>query len=91
MATLECTVTISNSRGLHVRAATALAREVGRFHSEVTLEHRGVRASAKSVLNLLLLTAAKGSQVLVIVTGEDADEALAAVVRLVEGGFGEGG
>ncbi|MEZ4265224.1 MAG: HPr family phosphocarrier protein [Myxococcota bacterium] len=89
MSTLERTVTIGNSKGLHVRAATMLAREAGRFHAEVTLEHRGVQANGKSVMNLLLLTAAKGAEVRVRVIGEDAVEALAAVVGVIEGGFGE--
>jgi phosphocarrier protein HPr len=89
MSTLERTVTIGNSKGLHVRAATMLAREAGRFHAEVTLEHRGVQANGKSVMNLLLLTAAMGAEVRVMVSGEDAAEALAAVVQVIERGFGE--
>ncbi|MCB9727618.1 MAG: HPr family phosphocarrier protein [Deltaproteobacteria bacterium] len=89
MTTLESTVRIGNSKGLHVRAATMLAREAVRFASNVTLEHRGVQANGKSVMNLLLLTAAHGAEVRVVVTGDDADEALAAVVRVIESGFGE--
>ena len=55
----------------------------------ITLEHAGERANAKSIMNLLLLTAPMGSMVKVSATGEQADEAVGAIVSLIGNGFGE--
>ncbi|MGM0577206.1 MAG: HPr family phosphocarrier protein [Myxococcota bacterium] len=89
MDTLERTLTIQNSKGLHVRAATVLAQTAARYQAAITVEHNGERANAKSVMNLLLLTAPQGAEVQVSVSGEDAEEALEAVSKVIEGGFGE--
>jgi phosphocarrier protein HPr len=85
--TAECEVV--NAKGLHVRAATVLAQLAGTFTSTVVLEHAGERANAKSVMHLLLLTAPLGAVVKVIIDGDDATDALAAVVELIANGFGE--
>lgn len=89
MATLEKTLVIPNEKGLHVRAATILAQTAGRFSSSIVIEHAGERANAKSIMNLLLLTASKGTHVHVTASGEDAQEALGAIAELVERGFYE--
>ncbi len=89
MDTLQKTLTIQNEKGLHVRAATVLAQTASRFASSVTLEHGGEKANGKSVMNLLLLTAAKGTQVHVTVSGDDAQAAMEAVTQVIESGFGE--
>ena len=85
--TAECEVV--NAKGLHVRAATVLAQLAATFTSTVVLEHDGERANAKSVMHLLLLTAPLGAVVKVSIDGDDATDALAAVVELIANGFGE--
>ena len=89
MAAIETTCEIVNTKGLHVRAATVLAQLAATFTSTVVLEHGGEQANAKSVMNLLLLTAPVGATVKVIVNGDDAQEALEAVESLIAQGFGE--
>ena len=89
MQTLEKTLVIVNDKGLHVRAATLLAQTAGRFESNVTVEHAGERANGKSIMNLLLLTASKGTRVRVCVEGRDAPEAIDAISSLIERGFNE--
>ncbi len=89
MDTLEKTLVIVNDKGLHVRAATLLAQTAGRYQSNVTVEHAGERANGKSIMNLLLLTASKGTRVRVCVDGPDAQEALGAITTLIERGFNE--
>lgn len=91
LQTLETHLTICNEKGLHVRAATALAQTAGRYQSTVTIEHDGTRANAKSVMHLLLLTAAHGTTVSVRASGVDAREALDMITALIERGFGEEG
>ena len=87
--TLERTLVIPNAKGLHVRAATLLSQTASRYQSSVTVEHAGERANGKSIMNLLLLTASQGTRVRVTVEGPDAGDAMAAVVALIESGFGE--
>lgn len=83
------TCEIVNSKGLHVRAATLVAQLAGSFSSTVTIEHAGERANAKSVMNLLLLTAPMGASVCITADGDDADDAMSAIRDLITSGFGE--
>ncbi|MBI3178703.1 MAG: HPr family phosphocarrier protein [Deltaproteobacteria bacterium] len=78
---------IGNDLGLHLRAAGLLAQLAERFPCEIYLEVNGRRANGKSIMSVLSLAAAKGSQVTIIAEGERADDAVAALVDLVERGF----
>ena len=85
------TVKIVNQRGLHARAS---AKFVGMVTEqcegvEVTVSKDGVSAGGGSILGLMMLGAAKGDTVEISTAGEGADEALAALVALVRGGFDE--
>ena len=83
-------VTIVNKRGLHARASakfvTAVAAMAG---TEVRVSKDGHSAAGGSILGLMMLGAAKGDAVAVTVSGEAAEERLAELVAMVEGGFGE--
>lgn len=80
-------VTIVNDLGVHLRAAGTLVREASKFKSEIWLEREGTRANGKSIMSVLSLAAAKGVQLEVIAEGEDAEEAVAALVHLISMGF----
>ncbi|TNF23848.1 MAG: HPr family phosphocarrier protein [Deltaproteobacteria bacterium] len=80
---------IPNEKGLHVRAATALARTAGRFASQITVARGEERVDAKSIMGLLLLTASQGTTIVVEAKGGDATEAVMAIGELVESGFYE--
>ena len=86
----EQKVEIVNRLGLHARAAAKLVHASSRFDSQVWLVKDGEEVDAKSILGLLLLAAAQGSRVLVRCDGEDEEEALQAITRLIEEGFEEG-
>ena len=82
-------VVIVNERGLHARAAakfTALAEE---FVAEITVSNGREDVGGRSIMGLLLLAAAKGTEITVRAEGDDADTALQALCNLVEDGFGE--
>jgi PTS hybrid protein len=79
------TVTLRNRLGLHARAAATLARLLSGFDARVTVD--GV--DAVSVLELMKLGVTGGQQLAVQVSGPQREEALAALVEAVEGGFGE--
>jgi len=87
--TLTQDVTICNQKGLHARASAALTREAQKFSSNVKVLHEGLEGDATSLMDLLMLGAYKGCIVQVKVTGDDAAEALKAIVNLIENRFGE--
>ena len=80
---------IVNTLGLHARPAASLVETVLKFQSDVHIEMDGHKVNAKSIMGLLTLAAAQGSRVLVTCRGADASEALGAVRKLIESGFGE--
>lgn len=84
-------VTVVNRLGLHARAAARLVRAASAFQSVITLERadRSASADAKSILSVLMLAAARGTELKVSATGPDEVAALEAVCALIAGGFGE--
>jgi phosphocarrier protein NPr len=87
--TIEKTLTIVNKLGLHARAATQLVQLANQFDAKIILEKGNKQADASSVLGLMMLESHQGEQVNVIVEGEDAEDALAAIETLIEGRFNE--
>ena len=88
----ECilkTVTVSNRQGIHFRPAHAVATLAARFRANIEIVRDGVVADAKSILAIVTLAAEQGSQLLLRATGEDADQAVAALEKLFLSGFGE--
>ena len=85
------TVTIVNQRGLHARASAKLVGQVAELPEGVAVRvaKDGHEAAGGSILGLMMLGAAKGDSVEIIVEGDDADATLAQLCALVEDGFGE--
>jgi len=86
----SATVKISNRLGLHARAAAKLVHVANQFSCDITVATGSERVEAKSILGLLLLAAALGSELTIECSGEDEGDAIAALVQLVESRFGEG-
>lgn len=89
MARLQRTFLIVNTLGLHARAAAQLVQTANRFQSEVLVERDGQSVNGKSIMGVLMLAAAKGTEIQVVCEGPDAETALQALARLIEAGFGE--
>lgn len=86
---MERSFTIVNRLGLHARAAARLVQTANRFQAEITIARDGQAANAKSIMGVLMLAAAKGSDVTIRAEGPDGAEAVAAIGDLIEAGFGE--
>ena len=82
-------VEIVNKLGLHARASAKLTQTASRFAADVWLSRNGRRVNAKSIMGVMMLAAGKGSRVGIETNGTDADQALAALVTLIEDKFGE--
>jgi phosphocarrier protein len=89
MHRLERTFTIVNSLGMHARPAAMVVQTANKFRSDVLFEKDGLQINAKSIMGVLTLAAGKGSTVVVICEGEDAEAALEALAKVFESGFGE--
>ena len=88
---LESRLLVVNRLGLHARAAAQLVRLAAKFNSSITLfrADRNVFANAKSILSVLALAAAKGTELSITIEGEDAEAALNEIEVLFANGFGE--
>ena len=60
-----------------------------RFQSKVLVTFEGQQVDGRSIVELLMLAARKGTQLIICTDGDDAEEALTALVQLVERGFDE--
>ena len=88
---IERLVRVTNRLGLHARAAALLVRTANKFQSALRLERvdKTAAADAKSILSVLMLAAARGTELRAIAEGTDEREAMAAVCMLFQSGFGE--
>lgn len=89
---LERTVVVRNALGLHARAAARFVHAAGTYQCRVTVmreDRVDRRVDGKSILGLLLLAAARGVPIRISADGADEADAMVALCRLVESGFGE--
>ena len=86
---LNNTVTIINKLGLHARAAALFASTASRYSSSIKAGVKDKMVDAKSVMSLMLLAANKGCQLQLEVSGEDQEEAMQAIVELINNRFNE--
>jgi phosphocarrier protein HPr len=82
-------VRITNKRGLHARASAKIVEAAARFQSVITVNRDGQSVNARSIMGLMMLAASTGAEVEICADGEDAAEALIAIVALVGAKFGE--
>ncbi len=85
----EIQIEITNAVGLHARPAALFVQAASQFESEITVSLDDSEADAKSILDILLLGANKGSIITVKAEGSDAEEALEAFKELKANNFGE--
>jgi phosphocarrier protein len=86
---VERKVQIVNVLGLHARAAARFVRTATRFRSKVTITKDGKTTDGKSILGILFLAATLGTEITIVVSGEDENDALDALASLVANGLGE--
>jgi phosphocarrier protein len=82
-------VVLVNRLGLHARAAGKLVHLTKTFSSRITLSRNSEEVDGKSIMAVMLLAAPVGTELTLTVEGEDEDEALDAVKRLISDRFGE--
>ncbi|MCK4353567.1 HPr family phosphocarrier protein [candidate division WOR-3 bacterium] len=86
---LEKEMTIINTLGIHARPAAMIVKVAGKYKSTVVITKDGIEANGRSIMDILMLEAEKGSKINIIVDGEDERDVFDAVVELVNRGFDE--
>ena len=87
---IKTTVTISNKLGLHARASAKLTKLAGSFPCEVWMSRNDRRVNAKSIMGVMMLAAGVGTEVEVETAGTQEQEAMDAILALINDKFGEG-
>lgn len=87
---IHAAAVIVNARGLHARPAAQLAKLAARYKSRVTISKGRRTADASSIASLLMLVAPKSTELSIAVSGKDEKQAVAAILELIAGGFGDG-
>ncbi|SFI83585.1 HPr family phosphocarrier protein [Jannaschia pohangensis] len=81
---------IVNEKGLHARASAKFVETVETFDASAKVRKDGMEAAGDSIMGLLMLAAARGSQIEVETSGADAEPLMEALEALVADFFGEG-
>lgn len=83
------TIVVENSEGLHMRPAGVVAKEMGKFSSDVTIVFGEKRINAKSLINIISACIKCGAEVTFECNGEDEEAAMAKIEELQANNFGE--
>lgn len=89
MSTASARVTIVNKLGLHARPAMVFVDCAAAFPCEVLVKRADQTVDGKSIMMMMLLAATKGTELEIVCTGEQAEQACATLKALVERGFDE--
>ena len=83
------TTTIINKLGLHARAAAKFVNQASLFDSEIYLKRNGREVNGKSIMGVMMLAAAKDSEIELIINGDDEKQAMQSLIELIANRFGE--
>ena len=89
MSAASRTVEVLNKRGLHARSSAKFVTLAAECRATIEVEKDGNSVCGTSIMGLMMLGAAKGDSIIVHVSGDYAEQALAKLVELVETRFGE--
>ena len=85
----EHTITITNRAGIHARPAALVVQTTKNFNCSIYFEKGQDRINAKSIMGVITLGAAFGTEIRITADGEDEQAAVSALVRLFESKFEE--
>lgn len=86
---IEQKVTIINKLGLHARASAKFVSLASKFHSQVELTRGPKTVNAKSIMGVMMLAAARDTELLLKAEGDDEAQAMDALIKLIENRFDE--
>lgn len=80
---------IKNIKGIHARAAAAFVKLAETFSSSIQVERVGMIVSGLSIMGLMMLSASKGTTIKVTISGDDEQQAMQEITKLIDNKFGE--
>ena len=86
---IERDAKIMNPLGMHARPAAEFVKTASRFRSAVEVSKDGLKVNGKSIMGVMMLAAERGSYMTIRTDGEDAEQAMDALLALVAAGFNE--
>ena len=86
---LQQTTTIVNKLGLHARAAAKFVTQASQFDSEINVKRNNQNVNGKSIMGIMMLAAAKDSEIELIIDGTDEKQAMRSLLELIANRFGE--
>lgn len=86
---VKAKVKIKNPTGLHLRPAGIFCNQAAKYQSSITFNFKNSNSNAKSVLSVLGACIKSGDEIELICEGNDEEEALSAMLKLVADGLGE--
>jgi len=86
---LEHLTLIQNRLGLHARASASFVATAAKFQSDITLRKGDMQVNGKSIMGIMMLAASKGTALFISADGSDEQEAIQALVALIDQRFGE--
>lgn len=86
---VEKTVTVTNRAGIHARPSAIIVQSVKNFKGNIYIEKGSNKVNAKSIMGIITLGAAYGTELKIIAEGEDEEAAVDAVISLFNSNFEE--
>ena len=86
---IEDVLKIINKHGLHARPAAQFVKVAGKFKSDIKVLKDGLEVNGKSIMGIMMLAAEPGSEITLLIEGEDEKEAFAALNELISQKFYE--
>jgi phosphocarrier protein len=83
-------VVISNKKGLHARASAAFVKCADQFDAQIDVTKDGQTVGGSSIMGLMMLAASQGSSIVIEAKGPQGDDAVKALIDLIEAKFHEG-
>ena len=87
---IEKTCLIINKLGLHARASAKFVTTASQFECDIKVSRNGRTVNGKSIMGMMMLAAAKDTEITISADGEDAKQALIDIEALINNYFGEG-
>ena len=86
---LQETTTIVNKLGLHARAAAKFVTQASKFDADINVKRNNLDVNGKSIMGVMMLAAAKGTEIELVIDGADEKQAMQSLLELIANRFDE--
>jgi phosphocarrier protein HPr len=80
---VEKTIVIKNKQGLHARPAALFVQIANKFDADISVSKGKTKVNGKSIMGIMMLEAGKGAKIVITAVGEDAEQAVNDLEKLL--------